>query len=100
MGNLDCGSKFSLDMSQNRGDTVLPNIYKFPLTGLPENESYSEHGDDHTCKFSLNIWEGKPNNFNVLNSTCVKVAADAIRSQGYLQRKVRNIQKSQNSDFE
>ena len=25
--------------------TVLPNIYIFPLTELPENESYSGHGD-------------------------------------------------------
>ena len=28
--------------------TMLPNIYKFPLTVLPENESYSGHGDDDT----------------------------------------------------
>ena len=33
-------------------DIVLPNIYKFPLTELPENESYSGHGDDHTSNFS------------------------------------------------
>ena len=32
--------------------TVLPNIYKFPLTVLPVSESYSGHGDDHTSNFS------------------------------------------------
>ena len=32
--------------------TVLPNLYKFPLTELPENESYSGYGDDHTSNFS------------------------------------------------
>ena len=32
--------------------TVLPNIYIFPLMELPENESYSGHGDDHTINFS------------------------------------------------
>ena len=32
--------------------TVLPNIYEFPLMGLPENESYLGHGDDHTSKYS------------------------------------------------
>ena len=35
----------------NRLGTMLPNIYRFPLTGLPENESYSEHGDYHTSNF-------------------------------------------------
>ena len=28
--------------------TLLQNIYKFLLTELPENESYSGDGDDHT----------------------------------------------------
>ena len=36
--------------------TVPPNIYKFPLMGLPENESYSEHGDYHTSNFSKKNW--------------------------------------------
>ena len=31
--------------------TMLPNISRFPLTGLPENESYSEHGDYQTSNF-------------------------------------------------
>ena len=32
--------------------TMLPNIYKFPLKVLPENESYSRYSDDHTSNFS------------------------------------------------
>ena len=27
---------------------MIPNIYKFPLTALPEKESYSGYDDDHT----------------------------------------------------
>ena len=66
--------------------TVLPNIYKFPLTELPENESYSGHGGDHTSNLSWNLWGrnfsfAKQNNYKVLNSTCVKVTADANWSQ-------------------
>ena len=37
---------------------VLPNIYKFPLTVLPENESYSVHGDDYTS-ICLEIFGGE-----------------------------------------
>ena len=71
---------------------MLPNIYKFPLIGLPENESYSGQGDDQTCNFPWNLWRKKFNffkteYFKVFNSTCVRVAADTIRSQIYPHRK-------------
>ena len=32
--------------------TMHPNIYRFSLTGLPENESCSKHGDYHFSNFS------------------------------------------------
>ena len=35
---------------------MLPHINKFPLMVLPENESYSGHGDDHTNNFSWKLW--------------------------------------------
>ena len=31
--------------------TMLPNTLKYPSTVLPENESYSGHGDDHIRNF-------------------------------------------------
>ena len=57
---------------------MLPNIYKFSLMGLPENESYSEHGDYHTSNFSKKNWI---RNFlsekkKVLDLICVKVTDD------------------------
>ena len=42
---------FSQRAKKALAKTVLPNIYKFPLTGLPVNESFSGHGDDHTSNF-------------------------------------------------
>ena len=40
-------------------NTMLPNVYKFPWMMLPENESYSGHGDDHTNNFSWKLWRRK-----------------------------------------
>ena len=45
-----------LGKTKMKAYTVLPNIYKFPLMGLPENESYSEHGDYHASNFSKKNW--------------------------------------------
>ena len=62
--------------------TVLPNIYKFPLMGLPENESYLGHGDYHTSNFSKKNWirnflsEKTKKKSKVFDQICVKVTDD------------------------
>ena len=65
---------------------MLPSINKFSLTGLPENESYSGHGDYHTSNFSLKkldmkFFSEKQKNSKVLDETCVKVNDDSNISQ-------------------
>ena len=41
------------EFKQSLPDTMLPSFNKFSLTGLPENESYSGHGDYHTSNLTL-----------------------------------------------
>ena len=50
------GVRCHMSLPSRKSWHYVPNIYRFPLTGLPEKESYSEHGDYHTSNFSKRIF--------------------------------------------